>query len=97
MKTPYLSGSFRFDAPVEPADGLFAINVCAATGRIGLLRILANLTRGRFVGVPGCTTRRAASFALETDAAVPAEVDGEIIEGRRFEISTLPERLRVCR
>jgi diacylglycerol kinase family enzyme len=96
MKTQFLSGSFRFDTPVEPADGLFAVNVCGPLGRLGLLRVLWNLQRGRFRGVPGCSARRAPAVIVETGAPIPAEIDGEIVQSRRFEISILPERIRVC-
>lgn len=92
MKSQYLSGSFRFDTPVAPDDGLFAVNICGAMGRLGLLRVLYNLQHGRFAGA----TRRAASVTIETEAPIPAEIDGEIVEGSRFEITLLPERIRVC-
>src|SRR5436309_993764 len=54
MKGRFLSGSFQFDTAVSPADGLFAVNLCSAMGRVALLRVLYNLHRGRFAGQPGC-------------------------------------------
>jgi diacylglycerol kinase family enzyme len=96
MKSQYLSGSFRFDGPVAAGDGLFAVNLCGATGRLGLVRVLYNLRRGRFSGTAGCTSWRAPAVNFETAFPIAAEVDGEIMEGRRFELSILPERIRVC-
>ena len=96
MKSQYLSASFHFDAPVAAGDGLFAVNLCGATGRLGLVRVLYNLRRGRFSGTAGCASWRAPAVSFETAFPIAAEVDGEIMEGRRFELSILPERIRVC-
>jgi diacylglycerol kinase family enzyme len=96
MKSQYLSGSFRFDTPAVADDGLFTVNLCGATGRLGLLRALYNLRCGRFSGTVNCTSWRAPAVSFESAFPIAAEVDGEIMEGRRFELSILPERIRVC-
>jgi len=96
IKRRYLCGALRFDTSVEPDDGLFAVNIVEPVGRLGLLWALGDLRRGRFAGRPGCMAVRAASVRIESDRTIAAEIDGEIVEGSRFEIRILPERIRVC-
>jgi diacylglycerol kinase (ATP) len=97
MKTPYLSGSFSYDTPVAPASGLFAVNLCEHMGRVGLLKTLMGLARGRFKGRPG--TRHWAVPELEVESSRPfdLELDGEVVSARRVRFDLLPERIGVCR
>jgi diacylglycerol kinase family enzyme len=96
MKSRHLSGSLSFDSAAGMDDGQFAVHICDATSRRKLLRVLWNLQRGRFSGTPGCRSWVSSKVELGTEAPIPCEVDGEIVEGQRFEIAILPERIRVC-
>jgi diacylglycerol kinase family enzyme len=96
LKTPYLSGSFSYDTPIDPAGGRVAVNLCEAMGRWGLVRALAGLARGRFLGRPGTRHWMAESLEVELDAASDLELDGEVVRARRLRIDVLPERIWVC-
>lgn len=97
LKTPYLSGSFRFDTPVAPDDGCFAVNLCAGLTRLGTLRTLVDLARGRFLGRPGRRHWRLARLSVETQRPVALELDGEVTMATRVTFEVLPERILECR
>lgn len=96
LKTPWLSGSLRYDLPVAPADGLLRVALCEGMGRLRLLGTLASLLRGRFAGRKG--TRSFSTASLELGAGEPflLEVDGEVAvaTGARFDL--LEGRVRAC-
>ncbi len=48
-KTPWVSGGLRYDgATVLPSDGLLSVHLCHDMNRLGLLRVLLDLSRGHF-------------------------------------------------
>jgi diacylglycerol kinase family enzyme len=95
-KTRHLAGLFTYDAAVAPDDGLLSLHLCDDAGRVRLLRTLAGLARGRFVGRPG--TRSVASPFVTLDSAEPfdLEIDGEVVQARSAHFDLHPERPRVC-
>ncbi len=96
LKTPWLSGCLRFDVPVAPDDGSFAVAVCEATSRHRLLGVLAGLVRGRFAGRAGTRVFRTAALELEADAPFALELDGEVVAARRAAFDLFPEGLLAC-
>jgi diacylglycerol kinase family enzyme len=95
-KTPYLSGNLRYDTPVGPADGLFAVNLFYGLSRPQLLRALAGLARGRFAGRPGTQHWSVDRLEVEVDGETVLELDGEVHAARRVAFDLLPERMNVC-
>lgn len=87
LKTPWLSGGFRFDTPVE--DGLLTINLSYGRSKFGALKFLSDLDSGRFLGRPGTRHWRAQSLRVELPHPAPLELDGEVVEARdvHFEIA----------
>jgi diacylglycerol kinase family enzyme len=96
LKTPYLSGSLRFDTPVAPADGLLAVNLCHGMGRLRLVATLLGLLRGRFAGRPGTRHWRTPRLDAAFDEPADLELDGETVPVREVAFEVLPERIRVC-
>jgi len=96
-KTPYVSGSFRYDVVVEPADGRLLVCLCEGMTRGQAVRALADLARSRFAGRAGRRAWRARRAALLPDQAVTLELDGETCTARRVAFGVLPERIQVCR
>jgi diacylglycerol kinase family enzyme len=96
LKTPFLSGGLRFDTPVLPDDGLFAVNLCAGMGRWGAVRALADLARGRFAGRPNCRHWRSPRVAVAMDRDAWLELDGEVTVASRVRFAIGPERIPVC-
>jgi|GEM_PF-260747 len=96
-KTPFVSGSFRYDVAIDPADGRLLVCLCEGMTRGGAVRALADLARSRFAGRAGRTAWRTPSAALLPDEAVTLELDGETCLARRVAFGVLPERIQVCR
>jgi len=97
LKTPYLSGSFRFDTPVAKDDGLLSVNLCAGLTRWATLGALADLARGKFMGRPGRTHRQARRLTVRPERPAALELDGEVIVIREVVFDVLDERIRECR
>jgi diacylglycerol kinase (ATP) len=96
-KTPYVSGSFRYDAAVRPADGRLLLCLCEGMTRGWAVRALADLARGRFAGLPGRVMWLAPGGVLLPERPLTLEADGETCAVRRVAFGVLPERIRVCR
>lgn len=96
LKTQWLSGSLRYDLPVAPDDGLFAVAICEAMGRRRLVETLAGLARGCFAGRPGTRAFPTAALELEADTPFLLEIDGEVGSARRATFDLFPERLLAC-
>ena len=95
VKSPFCSGSFRYDSPFEPASGTFHVHLCEASSRTRLLRILWHLGRGRFQGLPGTRSWTARRIEVATAEPVAVEFDGEVVTTRRAVFSIEPGP-RVC-
>lgn len=95
LKTPWLSGSLRYDLPVAPDDGAFAVGLCEGMGRVRLLATLAGLACGRFRG-KGTRAFRTASLELSAEKPFLLEIDGEVVTAREARFEILPQRIRAC-
>jgi len=95
VKSPFCSGSFRYDSPFEPASGAFHVHLCEASSRARLLYILWHLGRGRFQGLTGTRSWTARRIEVTTAEPVAVEFDGEVVTTRRavFSVESGP---RVC-
>ncbi len=96
LKTSHLAGGLAFDTPVAPDDGKLAVNLVLDRGRLAALGMLLSLARGRFVGRPGARHWSLPELLVEAGAAVPLEIDGEVVLARRARFDVLSERLRAC-
>jgi diacylglycerol kinase (ATP) len=96
LKTPWLSGSLRYDIPVAADDGLLGVGLCEAMGRRRLLGTLAGLARGRFAGRPGTRAFRTAALDFGADTPFLLEIDGEVGSARSATFDVFPERLLAC-
>ena len=96
LKSPWLSGSLRYDLPVAPADGLLGVALCAGMGRLRLVSTLAGLLFGRFRNRPGTRSFLTTALVLSADEPFLLEVDGEVSPALEAHFAILPERVRVC-
>ena len=95
LKTPFLSGTLRYDTPVEPDDGAFAVNTCEGMGRLAALGALLDLEKGRFLGKPGRVHVRAERLSVVADRPTVLECDGEVAVASRASFEILPEKVMV--
>lgn len=96
MKTPYLSGSFRYDTPVSFDDGKFAVNLSEGKSRRGMIRLLLDLGKGRFLGKPGNHHWSLSSLGVSAEIPFALELDGEVVVATRAAFSIREGRIRVC-
>jgi diacylglycerol kinase family enzyme len=96
MKSPYCSGSFCYDAPYHPDNGRFWVHTCLETHRLRLLKILACLTRHRFMGSPGTESFETTRFVLKSNNPFALEMDGEVVQVLEAHFAVLPRAIRVC-
>lgn len=96
-KTRWLSGSFRFDTPITPADGHVAVNLCADVSQAQLLRVLLALRQGRFRGLCGNRSWWAKELSVTLDGPADLELDGEVVRAREARFCVLPGRVMLCR
>ncbi len=96
VKNPHFSGSLHYDQKPDYTNGMLGIFAANDLGFWGRLKLLRNLSRGRFSGLRNTFSRSEAELTIETDHNVAIEVDGEIIVGRRAHFSVLQNSLMVC-
>lgn len=96
IKNPHFAGSFCYDTPIEPDDGLIGVNLCERLTRLQALATLAALSRRRFLGRPKTRSWIARRARVEGDRAFALETDGEVVRARTVEFSVVPKRIRCC-
>lgn len=90
---PTYGGGFKINPGADPRDGLF--NVCAIRKppQLRALRLLPMVERGEHVKEPETRMFQARSIVLESAPEIYAQVDGELIRGRRFVVEIMPSAL----
>lgn len=96
LKTPYLSGSFRYDTPVPSDDGLVTVNLCHGLDRLSTLRMFLDLARGRFEGRPGTHHWRSKAIEIRLDSDADLELDGEVVQASHIRFDVTGERILLC-
>ncbi len=96
IKNPHFAGSFCYDTPIEPDDGLIGVNLCERLTRFQALATLAALSRRRFLDRPKTRSWIARRARVEGDRVFALETDGEIVHARAAEFSVEPNRIRCC-
>ena len=90
-------GGFKICPQADPHDGL--LDICMVHAPLGFTKatmIFAKAIDGRHLThTKNLTFTRAKSVVLEFDEEPPAQMDGELVRGSRFEISTLKQELAV--
>jgi diacylglycerol kinase (ATP) len=96
MLTPYLAGAFRYGDDVQPGQGRFALHLCDAMTKRGLLRAMAELLAGRFGRAPGTSSWSSRTVSLELERHDDLELDGELFRARKVRFEAFPDVLEVC-
>lgn len=93
---PYYGSGFKICPDARIDDGL--LDVCIAHPPVGVARALYIFLRakaGTHTRFKQIEMRRCRTLRLEFDEPPPAQMDGELIEGRSFEVSVDPRALDV--
>lgn len=93
---PYYGGGFRICPDAKLDDG--ALDVCIAHPPIGVAKAVYMFLRaknGGHTGFRNIESLRCSAAHIEFDRQPPAQVDGEKIESRTFDVRLEPSSLRV--
>lgn len=94
----YVGGSFCCSPYSDNTDGLLDVCVSRPIPRLRLLRLIKYYKAGTHLEEPACegifTTARARRVELLADPGFALTLDGEIVEGTRFDIEVLPAAIR---
>lgn len=95
---PYYGGGFKICPDAKLDDGEFSL--CIAHPPVSVPRaalIFVRAKSGQHTGFKQMELLNARTIHVEFEEAPPAQVDGEPLEGRTFDISILPNALQVIR
>ncbi len=90
---PTYGGGFKINPDADPQDGLFDVCVLDKPRQIRALRLLPMVERGQHVDQPETHMFRARHAILESEVEIYAQIDGELMRDRRFDVSILPGAL----
>ncbi len=94
---PTYGGGFRICPEADPSDGV--IDCCIAKAPLSMVRaayLFAKAKDGKHVKCAGAFDFFGAkSLSLEFDREPPAQIDGEVMRGKSFDISVIPSALDV--
>ena len=94
----YVGGSFRCAPRASVADGLLEVCMVRPISRLQFAKLIGLYQRGEHLDSPlmkdVITYRRAGKITAESDKETLICLDGEIVRGKKFEISCVPGGLR---
>lgn len=90
---PTYGGGFKINPAADPQDGMFDVCVLDKPRQLRALRLLPMVERGQHVGQPEAHFFHARRITLEATEDVFAQVDGELMRARRFEVALLPSAI----
>jgi len=93
----FLAGGMKMCPEASPDDGLFDVLVIGDVTKADLVRTLPKIYRGTHLPHPKAELLRGATVSVESDEALPIQLDGEQpgTTPVRFEVVAQALRLRV--
>jgi diacylglycerol kinase (ATP) len=95
LKSPYVSGSFHFDDPVQRDDGLLGVDICLNMSKMELLSTLIGLAKGRFRGRPKTVNLSLRQISVRMASPVALEMDGEVFQATEVHFSLIPKAINL--
>jgi diacylglycerol kinase family enzyme len=96
LKKIHFAGGMRYDTPVAPDDGMFAVNVWEPMGRWAVVALILALYRGRFTGRKHTQAHRTRRVRITADSPIDFELDGEVSKVSEADVSVVPRAVRLC-
>ena len=87
-------GGFRITPDADPHDGLFDVCMIDPLGLGEALRRLPFVIAGKHTKMPVVHMSRHASATIAADVPLPAQLDGEVLLERRYDITMLPAAIQ---
>ncbi len=97
IKNPHFAGNLCYDTPVEADDGKLVINLCLGMTKWEAVRILLNLQKHKFCGLPKTYSWNATQVKVKSPRPFALEMDGEVVHASWAEFKLIPKALRCFR
>ena len=97
VKNPHFAGSFCYDSPITPDDGMLGIHVCQNFSFMDTIKMLFNLSRRRFLGFQKTRSWVDTKVSVAADGTFALEMDGEVVRAASATFRILPQAVRCCR
>ena len=95
LNSPHVSGTFIYDQDITTTDGNLGLNYCEDISRYELIKVLWDLSQGKFSGRKGRGSEFIKELSIISDGVIPLETDGEIWMAKDISFSVLPSALHV--
>jgi diacylglycerol kinase family enzyme len=96
LKQVHFAGGMRYDTPVAPDDGMFAVNVWEVMDRRSIVGLILALYRGQFTGRKHTRTHRTRRVRISADPPIDFELDGEVSKISQADVEVVPGAVRLC-
>ena len=94
---PTYGGGFLINPGASPTDGYFDMCMLSKPPLLRALRLLPAVEHGKHIGEPETRIVRCQRVTLESERPVNAQLDGELTQATRFEVSLWPRALALRR
>ncbi len=91
---PRTGGGFMISPKAEVNDGQLNMMLCPARSVLQRLRYLPVIEKGKHLQLPFITHQEITQISIETQQEIHGQMDGELIQGKRFDIRMLKAQLQ---
>lgn len=91
----YSGGGMMQVPKAVPNDGLLDLTLIKKMSKLQIIKNVPKLFNGSFIHLPQVLSARGRKVIVESDPAIPLEVDGESLGSSPFEINILPRSINV--
>ncbi|NNC94733.1 MAG: hypothetical protein HKN92_04170 [Chitinophagales bacterium] len=95
LKNPHISGYLKFDQNLSPSDGMLSLNICEGMNKKELIKLLFDLSNGRFGSTGKRESYSVADIKITTSDHVPLEMDGEVVMAKDISYSVIKAAINV--
>jgi diacylglycerol kinase family enzyme len=88
-------GAFQLTPDAEIDDGVFDVCVVRYTGKLKMLRDMAEVIQGQHIFLPYVKIFKAKTVEVSSKNVMTAHLDGEIMKSDNFNIKIIPKALKV--
>ena len=91
---PRTGGGFMISPKAEVNDGQLNMMLCPARSILQRLRYLPVIEKGKHLQLPFITHQETTQVSIDTQQEIHGQMDGELIQGKRFDIRILKAQLQ---
>jgi diacylglycerol kinase family enzyme len=96
IKSPYISGDFKYDSSVDPGNGFLGIRICDNMTRWQLMKTLYDMTRDCFSGKNNRVSFESEFLEIRSEHPIIIEADGELYPASEARFGIIPRAIRLA-